>query len=206
MASMPIYQVSKGPFRILDDKFGTGNFAAAMTNVLQGADGGPALGSGAAKDTLQARTNLQVAANHVTNAQKNHFDNDWLATWWPGLAVADTLRMGMQQAIECAQAANLPMEFFWVCVGGQPTFQVYYAQGDRQVTVLVLTPPPPANYNAGPLVAAEDLWVVKEQDASDTQYLTVNGTLPGTVPAPTPLGPTTNPPPGQIIKQQIWHS
>lgn len=205
MASMPTYHVSKGPFRILDNKFGKGNFAHEITDVLQGADGGPKLKSGPAGATLQARTALQVAKGRVSNAQAAHFAGDWLATWWPNLAVADTLRLGMLEALKCADDTGLPMEFFWVCLD-ENLFQVYFSKGEHQVTVLILTPPPPKNYNAGPLTAPEDLWVVKEADQADNAYPTVNGTAFGIVPLPVDLGPTTGPPPGTMIKQQIWHA
>jgi hypothetical protein len=209
MASMPTYHVSKGPFHVLDEEFGPPNFMGAYNRVLHGTDGGPALGSGAAATTLQQRTGLQVGANHLTNAQATHFANDWLATWWQGLAVADTLRLGMIEAINCAQAANsgngLPMEFFWICVQDH-IFQIYYSEGERQVTVLLLTPPPPPAFNAGPLKTPENVWVVKESDPFDAAYPTVNGTPAGLVPAPQTLGPTTSPSPGTIIKQQIWRA
>jgi hypothetical protein len=91
------------------------------------------------------------------------------------------------------------MEFFWVCVADR-VFQVYYSLGAQQVTVLILTPPPPANYPTSPLVNTETLWVVKRWDNFDDDYVTL-GANPYTT-----LGPTTGPPWGTIIKQQIWHS
>jgi len=211
MASMPIYHVSKGPFRILDQQFGgaAANFTSAYTNVLNPPAGGdPALESGDAVRTLAQRTATKVTTNQLTPGQRDHFVNDWLGTWWPNLSVPDTLRLGMLNAITSAQAANggngLPMEFFWVCVQDN-IFQIYYSEGERQVTVLILTPPPPPAYNAGPLTSPERLWVVKRHDQFDDNYPTVNGTIPGLVSAPQTLG-STGPPPGTIIKQQIWHA
>jgi hypothetical protein len=204
MASMPIYHVSKGPFRLLDDKFGKGDHKATMDGVMDGTDGGPGLRSGVANATLQARTHKHVNEDKVTHAARTHFEDHWLSSWWPHLAVEDTLRLGMAEAIDCARAANLPMEFLWVCLADD-IFEIYYSQGDRQVTVLILTPPPPPDFDTGPLKDKETLWVVKEQDADDTRYLTINGTPAGRVPAPVALttgGNGTK----QIIRQQVWHA
>jgi hypothetical protein len=212
LGSMPTYHVSKGPFGILDAQFGSaGNFMTAYNKVLNppGGAADPALGSGNAAMTLQQRATKKVAANELTSGQAAHFVNHWLGTWWPNLSVADTLRLGIQQAIQYAKAANggqgLPMEFFWVCVR-EPLFQVYYSKGQQQVTVLVLTPSPPPNYQADPFTNPEELWVVKRWDVFDDQYPAVNGTPAGLVSDPVTLGFTTSPPPGTIIKQQIWHT
>jgi hypothetical protein len=194
---------------MLDQQFGAPNFGAAYNSVLNPpVEGGPALGHGDAAMTLQQRT-VRHVGGPLTNGQASHFVNDWLGTWWPNHAVPDTLRLGMLEAIKCAQAAKngigLPMEFFWVCLQDN-VFQIYYSEGAQQVTVLILTPPPPPGYDAGPLAGKESLWVVKRWDVFDDNYPTVNGTPAGRVAAPQNLGFTTSPPPGTIIKQQIWHS
>jgi hypothetical protein len=110
----------------------------------------------------------------------------------------------MAEATDCARAANLPMEFLWVCLADD-IFEIYYSQRDRQVTVLILTPPPPKRHDTGLLKDRETLWVVKEQDNDDITYPTVNGTPAGRVPAPVPL---TEEGSGakRIIRQQVWHA
>ncbi|MET0628851.1 MAG: hypothetical protein ABW033_10375 [Acidimicrobiia bacterium] len=213
MASMPTYHVSKGPFRLLDQQFGGQDFMAAYDQVLEGTKGDPALGSGTAAETLSARAGSRVerggSPDELSSAQRDHFINDWLGRWWPDLAVADTLRLGVIEAITCAKAANdgrgLPIEFYWVCIE-QSLFQVYFSQGEHQVTVLILTPSPPADYDSGPLNVGESLWVVKRWDQADDDYSTINGTPAGTVPLPTTIAErTTSGPPGKMIKRQIWH-
>jgi hypothetical protein len=221
MASMPTYHVSKGPFRLLDEQFGGTNFMAAYDEVLSDTESGPGLGSGGASETLDQLAvnrvtrdadpaNRSAPAKRLTSAQRDHFVNDWLGRWWPDLAVADTLRLGVIEAIICAKAANdgrgLPIEFYWVCIE-QALFQVYFSEGEHQVTVLILTPSPPAEYDSGALTVEEDLWVVKRWDQADDDYSTVNGTPAGTVPLPTTIAErTTSGPPGKMIKRQIWRA
>ena len=78
------------------------------------------------------------------------------------------LRAGYREAITRAQAARKPIESLWVCAK-EDRFQVYICEGDRQITVLVFTPPPKENEHEPVETLTEDepILVVKEHDEDD---------------------------------------
>jgi hypothetical protein len=166
VGSMPTYHVSKGPFRMLDfmfDEPGSPTFEAALDR----------LANPDSTNTLleAARQRNRLQPGDLSDTDVKHFDEHWLDGWWGELAPADTLRAGMREAIAHAITANKPMEFFWICVLDDE-FQIYYCEGPRQVTVLVLTPPPP-DHTSGPvdlLSTPEPIWVVTRRHDYDDAY------------------------------------
>jgi hypothetical protein len=87
---------------------------------------------------------------------------------WRGKRVEEVLRAGYREAITRAQAARKPIESLWICAK-EDRFQVYICEGDRQITVLVFTPPPKENEHepVEELTEDEPILVVKEHDDDD---------------------------------------
>jgi hypothetical protein len=197
MPSMPTYHVSKGSqFGLLDGLFGGSDFLAQFAAALprlQGNDPGTVLNAAAA---------AHAVPNQLSNDDLNHFTQHWLGNWWPQLAVPDTLRAGFREAITYAQSVQKPIEALWICALDQ-TFQVYYCEGPRQVTVIVFTPPP-ARHTTLPLANAEDIWVVKLRDPFDGQYPSKGPNIPApAMVATVQSGPMQG---KDIIKQQMHHA
>lgn len=165
MPSMPGYFVGKGyQFKMLDEQFGgdEANFLAAYAAVLNRID----------------QPLSQLAQNHATSGSGvrdelkpgdvTHFTRHWLGDWWPGKRVEEVLRAGYREAIQRAQAVKKPIESLWVCAD-ENKFQVYICEGERQITVLVFTPPPKerAHEPVDKLTEDEPIWVVKVHDKDD---------------------------------------
>jgi hypothetical protein len=196
MGSMPGYNVSKGPFAFLDDMFdGTNPQAYKNAKVML---------AGSLKTAAEARFS-------PNNARVKHFDDHWLSdgNHWKHLRPEETLKAGLSNAITKAQGISpdhpKPMEFFWVCARDNE-FHVYYCDGPRQVTVIILTPPPLDNgghpsgdtVKLNKLTNPEPLWVVKAQDNWET-------TPPGNgYPGPMTTLANVGPPPTAIIQRRIY--
>jgi hypothetical protein len=196
MGSMPGYNVSKGPFAFLDGMFdGTNPSAYSDAKTML---------AGPLKAAAEARFS---AGNSVVT----HFDDHWLTNGnhWQHLQPEETLKAGLTAAITKAQGGDpthpKPMEFFWVCARDNE-FHVYYCDGPRQVTVIILTPPPLDNgghpsgdtVKLNKLTNPEPLWVVKAQDNWET-------TPPGNgYPGPMTTLANVGPPPTAIIQRRIY--
>jgi hypothetical protein len=199
MGSMPIYNISKGPFADLDARF-DGTIKQNYHDAL---------------DTLNT-TDLLTATQQrygATNKKTQHFEDDWLGSAnnpakynWSNLRIDDTLKWGLIQAIETALQTDppKPMEFFWVCANDH-SFHIYFHDGPHQVTVMIFTPPPLVGVNGNPnangfrdpadLTTPENLFVVKKYEVSDA----------GTYPSPiTILYPPDPASPPEIIMREIF--
>lgn len=188
MASMPGYHITKGPFAYLDQMFdGTnpGNYAAALATI--GSPGGL----------------LGAAGARVGPAEFACFRDDWLGNpAWNQRKPNETLREGLIAAINAAMQPNpanpKPMEFFWVCAR-EHTFQVYFCDRPRQVTVFIFTDPPkdPIPQQFGGLTTGEGIFVVKAPSWE-------NNPVPGGGPPyPSPITqlPAANP---VVIMREVW--
>lgn len=200
MGSMPGYNVSKGPFAILDGTF-DGTNPAAYTNALAMLTG-----------SLAAAATARFGAGNVlvTHFQTHWLNNDNNSNHWKHLQPDDTLKAGLSAAIAKARSVDpahpKPMEFFWVCAD-EDEFNVFYSDGPHQVTVIILTPPPlddhgkrkDAFVKVAELSHPENLWVVKPEDTYET---TVPGNgYPGLVTELTAAPPAA---PARIIERQIY--
>jgi len=164
---MPGYFVGKGyQFKMLDEQFGgdEADFLAAYDAVLGRID----------------QPLSELAQNHATSrsgvrdelkpGDVSHFTRHWLGDWWPGKRVEEVLRAGYREAITRAQAVKKPIESLWVCAN-ENQFQVYVCEGERQITVIVFTPPPKerAHEPVDTLTEDEPIWVVKVRDKDDDE-------------------------------------
>jgi hypothetical protein len=165
MPSMPGYFVGKGyQFLMLDRQFGGSEndymaaYEAALGRIEQ------PLGELAAEHTDRA-SGLRA---ELKSGDADHFRKHWLGDWWRGKRVEEVLRAGYREAIKRAQKARKPIESLWVCAN-EDRFQVYICEGDRQITVLVFTPPPKENAHepVDTLTEDEPILVVKVNDADD---------------------------------------
>jgi hypothetical protein len=203
MASMPTYQVSKGPFGYLDKLFAdpeSDAFARAL-EALTGAD---------AAATLEKAAEARHAADpdDLSEADVQHFGNEWLEAWWEKHAPAETLRSGLREAIKHAASVHKPMEFLWICMGDD-IFQVYFSESQAQVTVMILTPQPTERRKVS-LVEPEKIWVVKLHDDYDDEYPALGQrddliSPPKALATVTAMRAGTGPAP-QIVMQQVHHS
>ena len=162
-----------------------------------------------AGDTLRQAAEARAAndPDRLSNDDVEHFEADWLHTWWQQHAPADTLRAGLREAIKHADAVQKPMEFLWICVADD-TFQVYFSESPAQVTVMILTPPP-TEHTDEYLTEPEPIWVVKLCDDYDDAYPILGG--PDLISPPETVGEVgpglaRRRPNPRIIKQQVHHS
>mgnify|MGYP003403319051 CR=1 FL=1 len=165
MPSMPGYFVGKGyQFLMLDRQFGGSEdeYMAAYDAALGRID--HPLGDLAAEHADQ-RSGLRAG---LKTGDEGHFRKHWLGDWWRGKRVEEVLRAGYREAIQRAKDARKPIESLWICAN-ENRFQVYICEGDRQITVLVFTPPPKENEHEPVETLTEDepILVVKEHDDDD---------------------------------------
>jgi hypothetical protein len=165
MPSMPGYFVGKGyQFSMLDRQFGGSEdeYMAAYEAALARID--QPLGELAEKHSDRA-SGLRA---ELKGGDASHFRKHWLGDWWRGKRVEEVLRAGYREAITRAQKGRKPIESLWICAN-ENRFQVYICEGDRQITVLVFTPPPKENEHEPVETLTEDepILVVKEHDDDD---------------------------------------
>jgi len=88
----------------------------------------------------------------LTRGEIRHLEQDWFAlqgSYWPRHQPTEiVVRLGLAQAIEVASRAgseqrDWPMDCYWVCTGDM--FEVTACAGPGQITVMLLTPPPPVS-------------------------------------------------------------
>jgi hypothetical protein len=212
---MPTYHVSKGSeFKYLEKMFHGPSFMEKYDAALE------ALADPDSTSTLIAAANRRHEENpeDLSMNDLNHFTKHWLDEWWTQLAVADTLRAGMIEAIKHAQAVEKPMEVLWVCAS-DAVFHLYYSESPSQVTVLVFTALPPTGHvterDASEefpdvlLVEPEDIWVVKKGDEYDgDSYRALGGTDTVVSPVEQVASVTTEAAESgaSIIKQRLYHT
>jgi hypothetical protein len=99
---------------------------------------------------------VQIASDprlfDLTQAEIKHLKEDWFAlrgSYWPRHQPTEiVVRLGLTQAIEIARRTepdqeDWPIDCYWVCTGDM--FQVTSCAGPGQITVMLLTPPPPVS-------------------------------------------------------------
>jgi hypothetical protein len=81
----------------------------------------------------------------VAAEDAQHFSEHWLGQWWPEHQPVETvLRAGLVEAIGQARDAELPLQTI-VVSGALDAFEVVVIRGRHQVTMLLVTPPPPGS-------------------------------------------------------------
>jgi hypothetical protein len=87
--------------------------------------------------------------------------------------VKPVLHLGLLQACDQALAGTIPkpLDCYWVCAGSY--LEVVPCESKEQVTVLILTPPPPISGFGATFGPLENIWVAR--------HLSV-GVAPGEVP------------------------
>lgn len=110
--------------------------------------------------TASALSDLAIANNVLPAADKPHADNDFLGNaWWPTKQdkekiLRETFIKAYQEATKGTDAK--PIELFWVVAGD--SFEGVVVDGDRQVSIFVLTPKPPSATMTG--LVDDRMWLV----------------------------------------------
>jgi hypothetical protein len=163
---MPVYYVGKGSQFGVFDKLFDGTERDIYDATIENLD----------KYTLMELTHERRAQGFkgdqvLTDIDVEHFEKDWLGTWWPYQHVELVLKAGIKKAVQTALPENnekgelLPIEALWVCAS-ENVFHVYVNEGPHQITMIVYTPPP-GNYYARAGVLHERISVVKVRDDFD---------------------------------------
>ncbi len=77
--------------------------------------------------------------------EEEHVKNLWFQNWWPQhQPLAPVARAGLLKAMELSINESKPLDCYWVCAGTH--FELVTTLSEKQVTLLVLTPPPPVSY------------------------------------------------------------
>jgi hypothetical protein len=88
----------------------------------------------------------------LSQREIKHLQEDWFAlkgSYWPRHQPTEiVVRLGLAQAIDIARRPepnheDRPIDFFWVCTGD--AIKVTACGGPAQITVMLLTPPPPVS-------------------------------------------------------------
>jgi hypothetical protein len=97
-----------------------------------------------ALEALESGRSLsELAGARVAAEDAQHFSEHWLGQWWPEHQPVETvLRAGLVEAIGQARDAELPLQTI-VVSGALDAFEVVVIRGRHQVTMLLVTPPPP---------------------------------------------------------------
>jgi hypothetical protein len=103
-----------------------------------------------------SETLIEIASDSnlfgLSRAEIQHLKTDWFGltgSYWPRhQPTAIVVRLGLIQAIEVARRSgpnqeDWPIDCYWVCTGD--VFQVTACAGPGQITVMLLTPPPPVS-------------------------------------------------------------
>lgn len=100
---------------------------------------------------------------HIAQHLRDHLFPDEPPGYFPGHPQKNGIcREGLLKAIELAAGEPpLPIECYWVCTGGY--FQLIVLPTPRQVTVLFLTPPPPANLMQLPSSVLENVHLIVDR-------------------------------------------
>jgi hypothetical protein len=110
--------------------------------------------------SASALSDLAVANNVMAQTDKPHADNDFLGNaWWP--AKQDKEKILREAFIKAYKEATKgtdakPIELFWVVAGD--SFEGVVVDGDRQVSIFVLTPKPPSATMTG--LVDDRMWLV----------------------------------------------
>lgn len=122
----------------------------------------------------------KVKKYHFKNQNKDkteeqHLDEDWFRDWWKQQLlqpIHPILRRGLRKAFDLSKnnshKKDLPIDCYWVCAG--TTFEVVIGQNDRQVTVLILSPPPEDSVDNVAYNELEDIWIAKKAPASSNPW------------------------------------
>lgn len=115
----------------------------------------------------------------LSEAEKRHLLDDWFdpTGWWPTQQpIEPILRQALIKALQLVVKHEIPMDSYWICAGGD--FEAYVAKSGQQVTLMLLTPPPPTwTFEHHP----SDIWLArgglrvgeKLESESDEHVLTV---------------------------------
>ena len=115
------------------------------------------LRSGVALEELFVSVNrTSVNRTKYRAADLDHVVNDWLSAktgWWAANKPANKLRAGLLKVIslrikhKSTKTRPLPVDYWWL-PSSQPQFRVMPLLGPAQLTVMLVTPMPPARASA----------------------------------------------------------
>lgn len=96
--------------------------------------------------------------------EEDHVKKLWFQNWWlQHQPLAPVARAGLLKAMELSINESKPLDCYWVCAGTH--FELVTTLSEKQVTLLVLTPPPPVSYANFKYNKAPDeydpIWVTK---------------------------------------------
>lgn len=131
-------RITRGPWiSELDARFGgtPDNFLPNYADALRRLQAG-----NGQQESMQALATARVGADAA-----QHFSDDWLGNWWPeAQPIEPILRAGLIEAFKKGLSARLPMSALWV-QATEDQFEVGISQNSHQITLLILTPPAPAD-------------------------------------------------------------
>lgn len=162
--SVGIGRISKGLFQQAIER--VANNEQLRPDFLATLKGTPAISGTDWIDFLRDSGGLDRAAERYVRDQ-------WLQ-FWPSYPVEALLRQSLIEAIELANTHNpdpknlLPIECHWIWTNYNNKFEVLVTYNTRQVTRILLTPPPPTN-SALPLRALAPYFIIKPRGDVDPE-------------------------------------
>ena len=180
---MPLRSISKGPLFRLSDTL-LADATKRVYVLLQGLKG-------------VSFAEILQSGGFMNSNEYERFSGNWLTDeppgWWPNYPdKVDILTEGYRKAIERSLGFNKtsgsevtvkdvqdkiveingnenygkPVVSYWLCAGHH--FQCAVCEADKQVTLLILTPPTPQNVVPDkPSTQFQDVWLVSNQQAAD---------------------------------------
>lgn len=110
---------------------------------------------------------IAVARAHkiiTTDAEEAHLRNHWFGDWWTNHTTKPAvIKHGLIKACDLAIKEQKLLDCYWVCSGD--LFQVSSMTSPQQVTVMILTPPPPTSAITS-FPDKEDIWIAKKKPAT----------------------------------------
>jgi hypothetical protein len=106
-------------------------------------------------------------SRELDSAAESYVRNTW-QKFWVQYPVEVIMRQSLIEAIQLAtrdpvngQERFLPIDCYWIWTNDSTKFEVLLTYNERQVTRILLTPPPPTNPNRSILTGLTPFWIVK---------------------------------------------
>ena len=92
--------------------------------------------------------------------EEDHVKKLWFQNWWPEhQPLAPVARAGLLKAMTLSHDTSKPLDCYWVCAGTH--FELVTTVSAKQVTLLILTPPPPVSFANFQYDGYDPIWVTK---------------------------------------------
>jgi hypothetical protein len=104
----------------------------------------------------------------LSPGDENYFRNNWLYFWSQTYPVEAIVRQSLIVAIDLAtrdpdngDERFLPIDCYWLWTNDTSKFEALITYNVRQVTRIILTPPPPTKPNMSLLTGMAPFWIVR---------------------------------------------